>query len=264
VYAWLKSKFGDRPIPRFEINTHTLAALNKLAKVNISRDADVELLLQDSAHYIHEYKQQGLRLQSVLQNVGVDPEEVDPHSSVRACTTALVSLASALQLKDVQNSSYFVGINDLRQEADKLEQQQITERQVLKDLMGKTTQVVQRIAELKRVLEQLEEQSLVAQHTTSLRTAEIAYLSSKAAEYQETLADAEAHAVDPELTHEHLLTEASRLSQLQILTNQIQEVLASYMDLPPDISLAKLKIEEARAKLGILEESLSSKLGGII
>lgn len=43
----------------------------------------------------------------------------------------------------------------------------------------------------------------------------------------------------------------------------MQEVLASYMDLPPDISMAKLKIEEARAKLSILEDSLSAKLGGI-
>lgn len=264
MYAWLKSKFGDKPIPRFEITARTLSTLYTLARLNASRDADVDFLIQDAAHYTEEYKQQGLQLQRVLDDVGIDTAQIEPRSSIHACTSAMVSLASTLQLKDTQNSSFFVGINELRQESDRLEQQQIAERQVLKDLMAKTTQVVQRIAELKRVLEQLEEQSLVAQHTTSTRSAQISYLSDKAAEYQETLDNSRKISVDPEITHEFLLAESSRLSELRTLTNHVNEVLASHKDLPPDISLAKLRIEEARAKLVVLEENLSSKLGGII
>jgi len=264
VYAWLKAKFGDKPIPRFEITPHTLSTLYQLAQINVSRDADVDLMLQDATYYTQEYKQQGLRVQGILRELGVDLGQIDSRSSGHACSTSLVSLASTMQLKDTQNSSYFVGINEMRQEGDKLTHQQFTERQVLKDLLSKTTMVVQRIAELKQVLEQVEEQALIAQHTTSLRTAEISYLASKAEEYKETLENNSKVEVDPRLTHEYLVGTAEGLSQLQTITNQVQTVLASYNDLPPDISLAKLKIEEARANLANLEERLSAKLGAII
>jgi hypothetical protein len=69
---------------------------------------------------------------------------------------------------------------------------------------------MQRLAELKRVLEALESQALVAQHTNSLRAAEIVHLSIKAQEYRETLASAALVSVDRELTHEHLQGESAR------------------------------------------------------
>lgn len=161
--------------------------------------------------------------------------------------------------------------------------------------------MVQRIAELKRVLEQLEEQTLVNQHTASKKQAEISYLGSKAAEYKETLRNSRQVSFDSDgLDHPSLLSDSSRypyyynytsdniiilliiilfvfifyyishivcycsLTQLQTLTTQVNEVLTSYMDLPPDIAMAKLKIEEAKSKLTLLEETLSAKLGGIM
>lgn len=68
---------------------------------------------------------------------------------------------------------------------------------------------MQRLAELKRVLEALESQALIAQHASAMRSAEIAYLASKADEYRETLASAEPVRVEREFTHEYILGEAA-------------------------------------------------------
>lgn len=45
-------------------------------------------------------------------------------------------------------------------------------------------------------------------------------------------------------------------------TTPLSETLASYGDLPPDMHLARVKVEEARGKMRSLEEKLVESMGG--
>jgi hypothetical protein len=45
-------------------------------------------------------------MKHVLQEIGVEPDQIDARAPSRVCANVLVSLASTLQLKDTQNSRY--------------------------------------------------------------------------------------------------------------------------------------------------------------
>lgn len=59
VYAWLKKKYKNNPIPRFEVTPTTLATLYNIAKINESRDRDCELMISEYEQRAAEYSEHG-------------------------------------------------------------------------------------------------------------------------------------------------------------------------------------------------------------
>jgi HAUS augmin-like complex subunit 1 len=265
VYSWLKQKYSDTPIPRFEANSRTLSILHKLAQINQSRDQECEHIVGELKVRSENLSLEAQRLQGVLHDVGIS--SIDAQSmTLPACLYALSSLASTLNLKDAQTSSYMIGMQDIKLQLELVMQRRVAERQVLTDVMNKTDHVVQQLSQLRRVLEHLAERAAVGRHTTSMRQAEIWYLRGKAAEYYDALSTAPStdDITKCGLHHGKLVADAEQLHQLHSLTAQLREILNSYTDLPADASLAHLKIEQARNRLLALDERLTNKLSGMI
>jgi len=268
VYSWLKKKYGDKPIPRFEVNNYTLSVLYQLSQLNTNRDRDGELLIAEYKQKTEEYKEEGQRLRNIVtKDVGLQWNE-NEQSTLNSCIQSLASVAAILNIKDTQTSSYLMAINDLKLKLESVLVQRGMERKKGAEIVNRTQNVIQKLAELKHVMEQLEQRSTIGRQTMNMRRADITYMKSKADEYQQTIdihnqsqpQQDDAH----RYTHTELVQEAEKLHGLQEMTSQLQETLASFVDLPPDIALAKMKIEEAKMRLSDVQEKLTQRLNGML
>jgi len=269
VYLWLKKKYGDKPVPRFEINTSTLSVLYQLSQLNESRDRDCEVLIEEYKQRTEGYKEEAQRLKTVVtKDIGLQLNE-NEQSILNSCVQSLASVALVLDLKDTQTSSYLMAVNDLKLKLDMLLVQRSVERKKGVEMVNRTQVVIQKLAELKHVMEQLEERSTIGRQTMNMRRADISYMKSKAAEYQQIVDANPPDALNQtenkqHFTHTELVHKAEELQGLQEMTSELQDKLSSFIDLPPDIALAKIKIEEAKNRLTDVQERLTQRLNGIL
>jgi len=89
---------------------------------------------------------------------------------------------------------------------------------------------------------------------TFLQTKSHGYLRS----IQDLTRQMQADGVDPSIYHASLKTKSDDLEILNEKLLAVKSKLDSYHELPPDISLAKVKIEEAKRELASLQAELSS------
>jgi len=269
VYAWLKKKYKSRQIPHFEVTPRTLSVLYSLAQLNEGRDSDAEAIIQECEQRTKEFNAEASRLQNVLQAAHLTVNHGNPQSLLNACVETLASIALTLGIKDTQTSSYYIAINNLKLEMDSVASRRASEQQLMSAVILKTQQALQRLSKLRSVMEQLEEKAAKGRHTNHVRQGEISYMTTKRAEYEQEVQDfnkqMEVEEVDlTNYSHSVLVRSAEQLNQLQAMTDKVNEVLSSYMDLPPNVGLAKLKIDSAKEQLANLEEKLSAQLNGIL
>jgi len=92
------------------------------------------------------------------------------------------------------------------------------------------------------------------------------YFISKSEEYESTLSELQDMMSASGITsagfpfHQSIIQLSQELQELRISISPKLIKLQSYNQLPPDFSLAKLKIEETRKQLKELEEQLSSMI----
>jgi hypothetical protein len=96
----------------------------------------------------------------------------------------------------------------------------------------------------------------------------ISYLESKSGEYRNTLAGLqealERSGVTPSIYNASLVQIHEEVDSIHKLLAPKQNTLNVYNDLPADLSLAKIKVEDARTRLYRLEEQLSIKVNEFI
>ncbi len=64
-----------------------------------------------------------------------------------------------------------------------------------------------------------------------------------------------------ELSHSHLVGLHVELERLESERVRLDEELEQYRELPPDLTLARLKVAETRQQLAELEEQFSAQVG---
>ena len=59
VQVWLEKKFGEKPVPAYELNQSTVSILHELMGWNERKEADTQLVIQDLRQKADEYNAEG-------------------------------------------------------------------------------------------------------------------------------------------------------------------------------------------------------------
>ncbi|XP_075389323.1 HAUS augmin-like complex subunit 1 [Tenrec ecaudatus] len=263
VAAWLKTVFGDEPVPPYEVNPWTTEILSHLSERNKARDRDVSLVIEDLKQKASEYESEAKHLQDLLlQSVNFSLANLSTTGSMYL--NALADIAMVLETKDSSLTSFIPAVNDLTSDLfltkSKNEEIKLELSKLEKNLTG--TLVLEKCLQedLKKAEQHLSKEKARADH----RLQNMDFLKAKSEEFRCGIKAAEeqlsARGMDASLSHQSLLALAERLEELKRQTAPLKKKLESYLDLMPNPSLAQVKIEEAKRELDTIEAELTRKV----
>eukprot|EP00002_Diphylleia_rotans_P039008 TRINITY_DN8952_c0_g1_i2.p1 TRINITY_DN8952_c0_g1~~TRINITY_DN8952_c0_g1_i2.p1 ORF type:complete len:278 (+),score=73.17 TRINITY_DN8952_c0_g1_i2:51-884(+) len=262
VQLWLREIYGPDEIPSFEINPRTLGILHQLSQAHKDRKEKSEINLRLQERSVEEIKAQYSRLEDVLGSIGLLPAYLSQSglSSVRA----LSLIAISLEAKSIDLASYYSAINWNHKKSDtlRLQLRQLQEKShALQEDIKKADDDLHNI---ESTLRHFKEQSISREQDRVGKEKDVQYLDVKSREYLDritTLKEAlQRSGFQSDLQHSSLMEQSKSIQkQSEALSNQRKQ-LDSYSALPPDILLARVKIEESRRKVQELDREIGDKI----
>nr|XP_032809209.1 HAUS augmin-like complex subunit 1 isoform X2 [Petromyzon marinus] len=259
VREWLSQVLGEQPMPLFEDNVHTVELLHSLMQQNREHDRCNALLLEDYKQKSLEYQLEAERLQQLLMDaVGVSPSALS--SSSTSSLQAIVQSAMVLELNSTSESSLMQAISELKAEAEEVRVEKEAEERLVKRLASKAAAAFTQQEQLKLDLARVEQDAEVENAKKQRYLQLTDFLQRKSVDYRVQLKSAQvklaASGVDPSLYHQSLVTKGEELTKLKKKVSTLKAELNVYKDLPPNVSLARIKIEEAKRELAALDKEL--------
>ncbi|EDV21117.1 uncharacterized protein TRIADDRAFT_60376 [Trichoplax adhaerens] len=265
IHSWLERLFDGQPVPQYEVNATTMNMLENLYKLNQVCDNDAHNLIEDVKQKALEYSYEALRLSTILSTLGLDKSSLSQSGNVSLNNLAKIALI--LKLKDTSISSYYCGIHHLARDTRSVERMHNMEKRLIDALTIKHRDSIVKSSALKRTLRELTDHAAETEPKLEQRLRETAFLGRKSQEYQKIItelkkANKEVN-MDPSLYHSNLVKRAKDLQMLKEELAPLQAKWKSYHSLPADISLAKVKLEEAKQEMVRLEMELERRIGSI-
>ncbi|XP_033634493.1 HAUS augmin-like complex subunit 1 [Asterias rubens] len=262
VRAWLERAFAGAPIPQYEINKRTMEILHGLMVKNQERDQEAQIVMEDCQQKTEEYHAEAVRLAGILQSVGLSATSLSQSGNVSLRT--LASVAQTLGIKDASTSSYLLATMEMSRVAMETDEARQKEKRLSEQLFTKTKAALIKCNTLKKALQALEDQAEYQGPELEKKGQQAGVLNSKAREYTSQLHQLQAQldqsSVEPSLYHQSLVKLSEELAALNTELAPLKSKLDSYHNLPPDVSLARVKIEEAKRELGRMEAELSRNI----
>ncbi|KAL7749938.1 hypothetical protein RI367_004814 [Sorochytrium milnesiophthora] len=258
AYIARRLRIQDEQIPPFEKNDATLALMSHYVHRNVMRDLAAVQLRQYYGQLEDQLTDSGMArfFRLVDESLAGSSTPVLERLSKQGTSylTALVDLALRLQLGNVRESSYQLALTDLachRQDVQSRKAKHDAQLTALETLREK---LAQQEAQAQDICTTLRRQAPEEQALTQQYKAQAQLMSAKQEEYQRRLAAI--------ISDQDARLGGIRLQPLQALQDQLhaqqqrfdksRSLLQSYRDLPPDLTLAKLKLNEAQHRLQML------------
>ncbi|XP_007942034.1 HAUS augmin-like complex subunit 1 [Orycteropus afer afer] len=263
VAAWLKSIFGDHPIPQYEVNPRTTEILYHLSERNKARDRDVSLVIEDLKQKASEYESEAKRLHDLLMDsVNFSPTSLSSAGS--RYLNALVDIAVVLETKDTSLTSFIPAVNDLTSDLSRTKYKNEEIELELTKLGKNLTATLVLEKRLQEDLKKAEHHLSIEKAKVDSRLQNMDFLKAKSEEFRLGIKASEeqlsARGMDVSLSHQSLVALSEKLEELKRQTKPLKKKLESYLDLMPNPSLAQVKIEEAKRELDIIEAELTQKV----
>ncbi|XP_073407615.1 HAUS augmin-like complex subunit 1 isoform X2 [Dendrobates tinctorius] len=259
---WLQAVFGNRLVP-YEVNFHTVELLYQLMEWNEMRNKDLSLVLEDHKLKTAEIKTEAQSIQNLLRE-SLGPSYGDLSRMGNTYLNQLVDGCMTLEVKDSSLCSYIPAVNELSAELVAIESGNQELESELRNLKKKLTNAILMEKSLKQDLKKAEEQCNVEKAKVEVKVQNLKKLKVKSEEYKYKIQTAKdelsAARMEDSLTHRSLVSLCESLTELQEQSTATKEKLKSYLDLAPNPSLVKVKIEEAKRELKATEDELNTKV----
>lgn len=262
VFAWLQQVFGEDPIPQFEINSFTLGVLEQLAIRNQEQNKHAVLITKDFIQKTSEYAAEVERLNRITEQVGLPVSTMS--QSGRTSLKTLASVALLLGTKNCSTSSLLLGIAEQSQALSAALDANTEEKRLLSRLLIKTKKAQAKVSDLQRSLDGLEDQVALQAPKLQRNAQETEFVKLKCKEYEKINKELEGYQskvqLDSSIFHNSLVKKAEDVRVTKEKMKPIKAKLDGYNSLPPDIYQAKVKVEEAKMQLELLERQLSMSI----
>ncbi|XP_044148567.1 HAUS augmin-like complex subunit 1 [Bufo gargarizans] len=263
IILWLKKIFGDKVLPPYEVNTRTVDLLYQLAEWNEARDKDLTLVLEDQKLKTAEIKAEAAYLQELLTD-SLGPSYTNLSRMGNTYLNQLVDSCLALEIKDSSLGSYIPAVNELSAELVMTEASNQELESELRNLRKKLTDALVLEKTLEQDLKKAEEQCSMEKAKAEVKAQNLKKLKAKSEEYKYMMQTAKdqlsSAGMEDSLTHRSLVSLSETLMELKEQSTATKEKLKSYLDLAPNPSLVKVKIEEAKRELQATEAELNTKV----
>lgn len=262
IQVWLENVFGGEPVPSYELNKTTISVLYDLMRKNRSIDEDKQLIIADLRQKTQEYNAEAGRLEQVLRGVGLT-SAVLSQSGVMSLRS-LANVALLLQIKDVSDTNYMLALQALQDELYQAEESYHQEQTTLQNLRDKSKNALLKYNTIKRSLTMLQQQAKTQHPEMEGKAKETKFTREKAKEYKEKIAQLQkvlsSTGVDSSIYHRELVQKSEELQKLKEQMAPLKGKLQTYHSLPPDISLTKVKLEELKREVDLLESEVCKNI----
>ncbi|NXI60764.1 HAUS1 protein, partial [Chloroceryle aenea] len=208
VTSWLKTIYGNYPVPEFEVNAETVDVLYKLAEYSNARDRDMALLIEDMKQRAIEHEEKAEFLHDhLMKQLGPLPYSLSEEGT--NCLDILVSSAMLLETNNTSLTSLFSAINDRNLELYEVESENRKKERELRRSMRKLTSVLLLETQLEEHLKKCEERLRIHKDICDIHSQNLTFLKRKSYEIKIRIEDAERtlcdRGFDQSLTHEALV-----------------------------------------------------------
>lgn len=256
VNQWLRSVFGEQPVPPFEVNTRTVDILYQLAETSKARCSATTQLINDLNHKAAEYQADAAHLEDVLlQGVGLTSASLSKPAADYA--SALVDSAMVLGIENTSLSSFIPAINRQTNElleAEKDDRRLNLELKSLNKRLGATVVLrknleedIGKAAQAQQVASAIAEERVLTMDFVKKKTQELKFRRKRAADLLSS------RNMEETLKHEAITQHSEEVMNLKKEIDPLKKKLEPYIDLSPNPSLAQVKVEEAKRELAALD-----------
>jgi HAUS augmin-like complex subunit 1 len=233
-----------------------------LMRTNERLDKNNELIMQDWQVKTEEYGVEADRIGRVLDRFGLTMSSLSQSGTVSLKT--LVDICRTLNIRHASDTDILLAMSSLVQERMRVDGLRLAEKHLHRQLLTRTTSHIQRAAELQKTLDNMEKDAVQLGPEMEKKASQAEFLQRKAREYRRTVDQLQKElttaGVEPSIYHRTLLTKSEDLKDLKSRLHTVQCKLDSYHALPPDLSLAKVKVEETKQELTELEAELAQHI----
>ncbi|XP_037980687.1 HAUS augmin-like complex subunit 1 [Motacilla alba alba] len=266
VTLWLKKLYEGVPVPEYEVNERTVDILHEIMECNEETDRDIMLLIEDMKDRTSKYEAEAEYWQDILgESLGLFEGSL-PEEAAKDLTD-LVEGAMELEVEDTSLTSFYSAINDMTLEMYKTKSKNEEMEHKLRILTRKLNSALMVEKQLEEDIEKLKKSQEEQKAKAEVQSKNMKFLEDKSKDLKIRICDAEdelvARGLDQSLTHEALMKSSEELAALYKEMEPLKTELASYLDLPPSIPLAQVKVEEARKELKALDDELTREIEAV-
>ncbi|KAJ2883505.1 hypothetical protein H4R27_002713 [Coemansia aciculifera] len=249
---WLKRLYAPSQPPLMSKDTKVQLQLSQLYLLDRPAREAEKIVERVQSEATSEYVALASHTQAILQTAGIALGDL-PATTAKAMAD-MSAIASDLGLSDMRIESFERAVASATMAGFKRERQLEAIRTQAADISRQTRASQERQARLRQLLEERKAAAPIEEQKTRewLRNADI--ITQKSSEYKQRLAETEAETNKLQVSQRGL--EYAQISQLNAavgalstLVQEKQRMNDGYAALPPDISLAHLKLEEAKQAL---------------
>ncbi|XP_068202002.1 HAUS augmin-like complex subunit 1 [Palaemon carinicauda] len=255
VVQWLREIYGEERIPPYEKTERSINILYRLMKECKRAESQAKILAEDYTRKAAEYNAEAQQLQKWRETSKLDPNQLSPENL--KSLQALAETANILDVQTPSSTNIILAMNQLE-----MEHMQITSE--LEQEKSRTAYLLEANKDLSKKLEDITIIMKQAEATWKLRQEELAkdakwkqFTEKKCKNYEADINKLEAKlsqvGLTKDITHGNISAEWGRLQVLEEEIKKLEKQLRGYT-LPPDMSLAELKVQEARQELATLYE----------
>ncbi|XP_010723473.1 HAUS augmin-like complex subunit 1 [Meleagris gallopavo] len=260
IASWLKKTFENQLVSQLEVNVEIVDLLHMFLEYSEERERNVSFLIEDMKQVAAEYDADAEYLQSLLvESLDLSPSQLSKEGGAHLKT--LVDSAMILETKDTSFTSFFCTISDRSLELHAAESENKEMEQEL--LIFKKKLAVKLLLEerLEKNLDKVKSRLQTEGSKTKSRFLNLKFLKDKCEDLRirikTVVKQLAANGINQSLIHESLLGMYEKLFVMQEEMEYLKKDLKCYIDLPPSLSLARVKVEETKRQLSALEVDLS-------
>ncbi|KAK4304560.1 hypothetical protein Pmani_023441 [Petrolisthes manimaculis] len=259
VVQWLEEVYGNDQIPPYEKSERSINILHQLMTVSKCSEKNAKLLAADYATKTAEYNAEGQQINKWLESVNIKPSIL-----LKEGQEGLTAFATSAQVLDVHiptSTNIILAANQLEMEHMQTVNEQEQERGRMCQLLELNKAVGMKIEEIRSIHKQAEATWNQQQEVLAKDKKQEYYVKEKRKDYISDMNYYEAKlnqvGMTKNIMHSTLCKQWAQLKEVEQQVSSLETKLKSY-NLPPDMTLAEVKVEEARQKLASLMSDMAA------
>ncbi|KAF9104614.1 hypothetical protein BGX29_001571 [Mortierella sp. GBA35] len=255
IDRWLQSKYRTDEIPAFERTEESYKTLLELMQLNEAQDTQARQALHSLRQLSNSYKSEDLKLKETLQILDIQKDQLPKET--QQTISQLSELAMVLGVSDTTLSVLHQGLAQSQLERTHQNHLHQDHHSVLDRLDAHQTAASEDLSNLQALHGRLSShRSTVGdiELRTRRRSAELARIKSREdrVQLEELYQSQQRNGLDVEargVTVAQLEHQEQQVAELEKQLNTQTKSLTAYQEIPPDFTLARLKVKEATMRL---------------
>ncbi|RXG58721.1 HAUS augmin-like complex subunit 1 [Armadillidium vulgare] len=253
VLKWLEEMFSASQIPPFEKSEANIEKLYQLMLSSKNADSDLDEVEKYLKYKTQYYEHEGNLLEETLRGLQLSPNNLGAEE--QSCLNYYSALCSSLNVHSVLPSNVILAINDLEEQHRKAEESLRNEKIFADTIYELSKSVASSLEEVKKVSENAKQTSANQENEIARGEMKQNFNKEKLKKYQSDLKYFETKLKKAGYEEDIKFSEiGKKIQELTTMTKELEdkERKLEGFTLPPDLTLAEMKVEEMRQTLSKL------------